>query len=545
MRRLTKDDPKELGEYRLQGRIGEGGMGVVYAGARAGGGRVALKVVHDGMAADPEFRARFRREVALVSRLHSPFLPLFHGADPDAARPWLATSLEPGPTLAQYLRAVGPLSTDMVVALAAGVAEALRAIHAAGVVHRDLKPGNVILSVNGPKVLDLGIARAVEDEDLTATGMLVGTPGWISPEQFHGHPATPASDLYAWAHLVVFAATGRSPLAVTASHNQVTAYTSEMPPILVPLVTSALSADPARRPTAEDVLCMIHGLGGDPTPASTVRLTERVWTPPPRSANRNRRPHGRILALAAAMAAVILVCGGLGLFVLIPDRPGQAALEESTQDDIGSDETVRTVPNAYEEGEAWPWGLATDSAESDGWSSRVEITQVDAELAALLSDREEGEEYAHFEQSDARGNAVTLALFDAMATPNGVEFGGYLLAEGDEPPTVTSSSLSAHGPEGWAPPLHALEVAPRASEAVLLRFALDGHRVWDGGNPSVAGFQPYQLVTFQGSDYQEEGTGPPPVSVCYVPGERIPSDDYWVPRYGPGEGFSTDFGNCL
>ncbi|MGW9557000.1 serine/threonine-protein kinase [Nocardiopsis sp. NPDC055551] len=545
MRRLTKDDPKELGEYRLQGRIGEGGMGVVYAGVRAGDGRVALKVVHDGMAADPEFRARFRREVALVGRIRSPFLPLFHGADPDAARPWLATSLESGPTLARYLRAVGPLSADMVVALAVGVAEALRAIHAAGVVHRDLKPGNVILSAKGPKVLDLGIARAVEGEDLTATGMLVGTPGWISPEQFHGHPATPASDLYAWAHLVVFAATSRSPLAVTASPDQVTAHTSGVPPILVPLVTAALSADPTQRPTAKDVLRNTHGGGGDPTPASTLRLMERVWTPPPRRASRDRRPRRQVLALASAVAAVILVCGGLGLFVLGPDRSGQAALEEGSQDEIGSDESTRTVPNAYEEGEAWPWGLATDSAESDGWSSRVEITRVDAEVADLLSDREEGEEYARFEQSDDKGNVVALALFDAMATPNGVEFGGYLLAEGDEPPTVTSSSLSAHGAEGWAPPLHALEVVPRAGEAVLLRFALGEHTVWDGMDPSVTGFQPYQLVTFQGADYQEEGTGPPPVSVCYVPGERVPSDDYWVPRYGPGEGFSTNFSDCL
>lgn len=506
---------------------------------------MALKVVHHGMAADPEFRARFRQEVALVSRVHSPFLPRFHGADPDASRPWLATSLEPGPTLVQYLRAFGPLSTDMVVALATGVAEALRAIHTAGVVHRDLKPGNVILSVNGPKVLDLGIARAVEDEDLTATGVLVGTPGWISPEQFHGHPATPASDLYAWAHLVVFAATGRPPLPVTASPDQVDAHTSEIPPILVPLVTTALSADPARRPTAEDVLRIIHGNGGDPTPASTLRLTERVWTPPPRRATHDRRPHRRVLALASAMAAMILVCGGLGLFVLNPDRSDQAALEDSTQNDTSSKETARTAPNAYEEGDAWPWGLATDSTKSDGWSSRVEITRVDTGLAALLPDREEGEEYARFEQSDDEGNAVALALFDAMATPNGVEFGGYLLAEGDEPPTVTASSLSAHGAEGWAPPLHALEVIPRAGEAVLLRFALGEHAVWDGMDPSVTSFQPYQLVTFQGSDYQEEGTGPPPVSVCYVPGERVPSDDYWIPRYGPGEGFSTNFSDCL
>ncbi|MEU2946981.1 serine/threonine-protein kinase [Nocardiopsis alba] len=545
MRRLTKDDPKELGGYRMLGRIGAGGMGVVYAGVRSGGDRVALKVVHDGMAADPEFRVRFRREVALVSRVRSPFLPLFHGADPDAARPWLATSLEPGPTLARYLRAVGPLSADMVVALAAGGAEALRAIHAAGVVHRDLKPGNVILSVNGPKVLDLGIARTVEGEDLTATGVLVGTPGWISPEQFHGHPATPASDLYVWAHLVVFAATGWPPLAVTASPDQVAAHTSGVPPVLVPLVRAALSTDPAQRPTAEDVLRMIHGNSGDPTPASTLRLTERLWTPPPPHITRDRRPHSRVLVLAAAVAAVMLVCGGLGLFLLIPDRSGQAALEGSTQNGTGSDETARTAPNAYEEGDAWPWGLATDYAESDGWSSRVGITQVDTELAALFPDREEGEEYARFEQSDNKGNMVALALFDAMATPNGVEFGGYLLAEGDEPPTVRSSSLSAHGAEGWAAPLNALELVPRAGEAVLLRFALGEHTVWDGMESPVTGFQPYQLVTFQGAGYQEEGTGPPPVSACYVPGERVPSDDYWVPRYGPGEGFSIDFSDCL
>lgn len=191
-------DPDRVGPYRIVGRLGSGGMGTVHAAVDKQGRRVAVKVVHPGHAGDEDFRARFRREVALTSKVAGPCLVPVLAADCDAERPWLATPYIPGPTIQQHITENGPLTGAMLHALAAGVAAALASIHAAGVIHRDIKPGNVILAPEGPRLLDFGIAHALDGTSVTRTGVLTGTPGWISPEQYQIGTSDAASDVFAW-----------------------------------------------------------------------------------------------------------------------------------------------------------------------------------------------------------------------------------------------------------------------------------------------------------------------------------------------------------
>ncbi|MGW7359968.1 serine/threonine-protein kinase [Streptomyces sp. NPDC054802] len=209
-------DPSKIGPYRIIGRLGSGGMGTVHAGLDATGVRVAVKVVRAAHAEDPEFRARFRREVQLSARVQGPCLIPLLAADPEAGAPWLATEYAPGPTLDQHLSEHGPLAGGMLYALAAGTAHALAAIHQAGVVHRDVKPQNVILTPAGPRVLDFGIAHAADGTSVTRTGVMTGTPGWISPENYRTGTVGPAGDMFVWGALVAYAATGRLPFGTGA-----------------------------------------------------------------------------------------------------------------------------------------------------------------------------------------------------------------------------------------------------------------------------------------------------------------------------------------
>jgi eukaryotic-like serine/threonine-protein kinase len=208
---VQRQDPRRIGPYRVVGRLGEGGMGVVYAATQAGS-RAAVKLIRSEYAADVHFRERFRREVALLSRVEGACVSRFLAADTEVARPWLATSYVPGPTLNAHVGRSGPLHGSALLSVAIGAAEALAVIHRAGVIHRDLKPSNVILSPDGPKVLDFGIARALDETAITVTHVFVGSSGWASPEQYQGHEIGPASDVYGWGAVIAFAATGRPPL---------------------------------------------------------------------------------------------------------------------------------------------------------------------------------------------------------------------------------------------------------------------------------------------------------------------------------------------
>ncbi|MFI6326199.1 glycoside hydrolase family 6 protein [Nonomuraea sp. NPDC050556] len=254
---LHDGDPRRIGAYTVVARLGAGGMGVVYLAESEGGERVAVKVIHARMAADPDFRRRFAREVAAARRVARFCTAAVLDADVDGELAYLVTEYVEGPSLAETVKESGPLRGSALDGLAASIAMALRAIHGAGVVHRDLKPGNVLLSRVGPKVIDFGVAQ-LADGELTST--IVGTPAYMSPEQVGGGAITPASDVFSWGCVVAYAASGASPFSGGSVPNvlyriaHATPDLTALPPSLRPLVERALSKDPAARPTAEDLL---------------------------------------------------------------------------------------------------------------------------------------------------------------------------------------------------------------------------------------------------------------------------------------------------
>ncbi|WP_327688627.1 serine/threonine-protein kinase [Streptomyces tubercidicus] len=259
------EHPEYAGQYRLEARLGSGGMGVVHLARSSSGLQLAVKVIHAEFAQDPEFRGRFRQEVAAARRVSGAFTAPVVDADPDAERPWMATLHIPGPTLSDHVKRNGPLAVDEVRRLASGLAEALRDIHRAGVVHRDLKPGNVLLATDGPKVIDFGISRPSDSEMRTETGKLIGTPPFMAPEQFQRpREVGPAADVFALGSVLVHAATGRGPfdsdspylVAYQVVHDE--ADLAGVPEELVPLVESCLAKDPGDRPTPDGLMELLR-----------------------------------------------------------------------------------------------------------------------------------------------------------------------------------------------------------------------------------------------------------------------------------------------
>ena len=208
---LQPEDPREIGPYRLLGQLGLGGMGQVFLGMSAGGRPIAVKVIRAELASDPDFRARFRREVAAAQRVSGLFTALVVDADLDGPTPWLATAYVAGPSLTETVRGHGPLPVQSLLALAAGLAEGLSAIHAAGVVHRDLKPSNVLLAEDGPRIIDFGISEAAEASAATGANVMIGSPGYMSPEQVLARHVGPPGDMFSLGAVLAFAATGQPP----------------------------------------------------------------------------------------------------------------------------------------------------------------------------------------------------------------------------------------------------------------------------------------------------------------------------------------------
>ncbi|MDX2832647.1 serine/threonine-protein kinase [Streptomyces scabiei] len=253
--------PEYAGQYRLESYLGSGGMGVVHLAASTSGLRLAVKVVHAEFAKDPEFRGRFRQEVAAARQVSGAFTAPVVDADTDSARPWMATLFIPGPTLAEHVKRNGPMPPGQLRRLMAGLAEALRDIHRAGVVHRDLKPSNVLLAEDGPKVIDFGISRPKDSELRTETGKLIGTPPFMAPEQFRRpREVGPAADIFALGSVTVHAATGRGPFDSDSPY--VVAYQvvhdepdlTGVPENLAPLVGACLAKEPEDRPTADELM---------------------------------------------------------------------------------------------------------------------------------------------------------------------------------------------------------------------------------------------------------------------------------------------------
>ncbi|MFI9562438.1 bifunctional serine/threonine-protein kinase/ABC transporter substrate-binding protein [Streptomyces rishiriensis] len=277
MEPLRSSDPARIADHRLLGRLGAGGMGVVYLARTPGGALVALKVLLAEYAEEPGFKERFRREVEVARRVDSPWAVPLVDADPDAEAPWLATAFVPGPSLGEAVVAHGPLAEPGVRLLGARLAEALGEVHRAGLVHRDLKPGNVLIAHDGPRLIDFGIARAPEDAALTATGLVVGTPGYLSPEQAMGPGGDgigPASDVFSLGCVLAFAATGRAPfgrgavdaLLYRAVHDP--ADLDGIPPRLREVVEGCLEKEPDRRPEAAELVRRLTAVGDPRVPSA-------------------------------------------------------------------------------------------------------------------------------------------------------------------------------------------------------------------------------------------------------------------------------------
>ncbi|WP_322759435.1 serine/threonine-protein kinase [Frankia sp. Cr2] len=263
---LQPGDSARIGRYRVVGRLGVGGMGVVYLGQDEAGRPVAVKVIKEDLAADPEFRARFADEVAAAGRV-APFCTAqVLDADPGAYPPYLVTEYIDGVRLDDVVTARGPLVLSTLQGVAVGVASALTAIHGAGIVHRDLKPSNVLLSYSGPRVIDFGIARALDAVvGRTRTGLVLGSAGWMAPEQMEGAPVGPAADVFAWGLLIAYAAAGchpfgdGAPLEIAQRIVMERPYLGGVPEDLRPLVAAALNRDPRARPSAEDLVLALLG----------------------------------------------------------------------------------------------------------------------------------------------------------------------------------------------------------------------------------------------------------------------------------------------
>ncbi len=289
------DEPREqalLGGYRLVQRLGEGGMGVVHLALDPHGRAVAIKVLRPSVAHDPAARARLTREVETLSRIRSPRVAPVIDADVDGDTPFIVTRYVPGPALDEHVEQHGPLPPDQLHRVAAGLAEALEVIHDADVVHRDVKPGNVLLVDGNPVLIDFGIAHVVDDVRLTSTGLVMGTPGYLAPEVVHGDDVTPATDWWGWAATTAFAATGTPPFGRGQMNAVLARVASGDPdlravdPRIEPLLYAALSPFPHERPHQDEVVRALerYAHGAPVTEAIEVRrvrpaATERLGAP--------------------------------------------------------------------------------------------------------------------------------------------------------------------------------------------------------------------------------------------------------------------------
>ncbi|MFB4314712.1 serine/threonine-protein kinase [Actinomadura sp. 21ATH] len=260
---LRPNDPRMIGRYTLTGRLGAGGMGQVYHGHSPGGRPVAVKLIRAEYGADAEFRRRFAREVEAAKRVGGFYTAQVVDADPEAETPWLVTAYVPGPSLADAVNERGPLPPDAVRTLGAALVEGLIAVHDCNLVHRDLKPGNVIMGPDGPRLIDFGIARALDATSTTVTGGVVGTPAYMSPEQARGDAAGPLSDVFSLGSVLAFAATGAAPFG----HGSVASIVyrvvhgepdlGAVPAELRPLIARCLEKNPAGRLGTHELLAML------------------------------------------------------------------------------------------------------------------------------------------------------------------------------------------------------------------------------------------------------------------------------------------------
>ncbi|CAM5693651.1 Serine/threonine-protein kinase OS=Streptomyces alboniger OX=132473 GN=CP975_19945 PE=4 SV=1 [Streptomyces alboniger] len=394
---LRGGDPEEIGGYPLEARLGSGGMGTVFLGRSASGRPVAIKLIHQQFADDEEFRIRFRQEVAAARRVSGAFTAAVIDADPEAAHPWMATTFIEGPTLAQRIAKQGPIGGAELRRLAIGLNEALRDIHRAGVVHRDLKPSNVVLSPEGPRVIDFGISRAADQQTLTMTGRVIGTPPFMSPEQLQAPRGVgPRSDVFSLGTLLVYAATGQGPFDADSPY--MTAYQvvheapslGAVPDALRRAVEPCLAKDPDERPTADELLVQLRDLpadlGGAAEPGAGPRRTRETDTqqhlitddtPMPTAPTPDDdtdsgadsgtdggsggrapgRPRRRVRSVLAAVVAVAAIGGGVAL-VRAGDSGGNDGADDGGRTVAAAEDA--TLPDGFR-----PWREAVPGGRED------------------------------------------------------------------------------------------------------------------------------------------------------------------------------------
>ena len=272
---LDAEDPVRVGRYELLGVLGSGVMGRVFLGRSPGGRLVAVKVIHRGLAADHGFRARFRREVSAARRVSGMFTVMVVDADVEAPQPWLATTYVAGLSLNQAIMDYGPMPVASVMTLTIGLAEGLGAVHAARVVHGDLKPANVLLTPDGPQITDFGISRALADAALTDLGIAFGTPSFMSPEQGAGAAAGPSSDIFSLGSVLVYATTGRTPFGAGQASEIFYRILYDAPDVsgvpaqIRPLIARCLAKDPALRPSTDQIMAEASAPSPEAGPSPT------------------------------------------------------------------------------------------------------------------------------------------------------------------------------------------------------------------------------------------------------------------------------------
>ncbi|AWW38754.1 bifunctional serine/threonine-protein kinase/ABC transporter substrate-binding protein [Streptomyces cadmiisoli] len=483
MRALRAEDPETLGGHRLLARLGAGGMGVVYLARTESGALLALKVIRAEYAADPAFRARFRREARLATGLTGRWVVPVTAADPEAREPWLATAFVPGPSLAEAVDGHGPLSGHGVAVLGARLARALAEVHAAGLVHRDVKPGNILLALDGPRLIDFGIAQGTHSTALTAPDAVVGTPGFLSPEQARADAdeVGPPGDVFSLGCVLAYAATGTRPFGTggpaavlyrTVHEEPDLAGLDRLPPPMRTAVRECLAKEPGRRPTAAALRQVLeavaagpgHGASGDGDwlPPAVLRVvaerSARALDPPPRSApsaapefsggddSAAARPsRRRVFALAGSTAAV-LAASGAGAAVLLARRNAAAGGSE------GGAPPTRTI------------GFQADLTGPGKASGRAQERGARLAVAALNS------------RADARFRLVLKVEDDGGRAAGARESARRLTAD--------RTVVAVVGPTATAAARAAAPVYEKASLALLL-VSVDADTAWPSNKPRV------------------------------------------------------------
>lgn len=570
-------DPSRVGPYRIIGRLGAGGMGTVHAGLDPAGVRVAVKVIHAAQAEEPEFRARFRREVQLSARVQGPYLIPLLAADPEAAAPWLATEYAPGPTLNQHLSEHGPLTGGMLYAFAAGTAQALAAIHQAGVAHRDVKPQNVILTPAGPRVLDFGIAHAADGTSVTRTGVMTGTPGWISPEHYRTGTAGPAGDMFAWGALLAYAATGRLPFGTGAP--DVVAFRimsgdpdlDGVPAELREIAEKALAKDPEERITASAAAekCSLllaaqttqvipaEGAGLEPTVIGDLVAAE--WDMPtlddPTWHTPARRRKARTIAVLIGAAALAGALAG-GLLSQTDNNPGKKS----------SANGPASLPS--------PAAKATSSASGAARSGSRTGPAEDSSDEASIATWKESRPARTPAENDAPGAMGTGAWLDPVAYPDfdrAMTFHEprgevYIATSGQEMPPVAVQEIAELACLGLRDLIESYPDSPYNEYVLVDTARKDGPSiVWEDNfrtntscstsvqdrsipgegqdswwQPTESGLEQAQIPSTDNDEIRVAGETARGVVSAWQGNSRIRNDPNWLDHHNMSIGFAPD-----